>query len=88
MSRITITIIAVFFYFTGASQVLTSDEAISLALENNYGIKLSKNASQIALNNTSRLNTGELPTVRVIGGTDYGLSGSEINYNADEIPVL
>jgi outer membrane protein TolC len=69
-----------------AQLTLSPEEAVKISLENNYGIKLAKNASEIAQNNTSRFNTGELPSVRVNSGANYSISGSEINYNAENIP--
>ena len=43
-------------------KTITPNEAISLALENNYGIKLANNEIELAKNNASILNSGYLPT--------------------------
>src|SRR3712207_3671520 len=42
---------------------LTLEEAIRLGLENNYGIRISQRDVQIARNNVTRGNAGQLPTV-------------------------
>lgn len=56
-----------------AQDVLTKEQAIALALENNYGIKIAKNTVAVAENNKSILNTGYLPTVTGSAGTTYNL---------------
>ncbi len=64
-----------------AQEVLTREQAVSLALENNYGVKIAKNAVAIAENNTDILNTGFLPTVT--GGADatYNLDNAEAEFS-------
>ncbi|ALI98003.1 TolC family protein [Rufibacter tibetensis] len=46
-----------------AQEVLTLEEAVRIALERNYDIKLSANDERIAQNNVSRGNAGMLPNV-------------------------
>lgn len=46
-----------------SQNVLTLEEAIRIALENNYNIKIVRNNQQIAENDLSRGNAGFLPTV-------------------------
>lgn len=88
MFRIITTIIFLsLFSVLQAQSVLSPDEAVSISLKNNYGIQLAKNAKIIARNNTSFFNTGELPSVRLNSGINYGISGSEINYNNETIPA-
>lgn len=43
--------------------VLTLDEAITKTMENNYGIKMTKNNTQKSINNTTAANAGLLPRV-------------------------
>ena len=45
---------ALFFFgiIVNAQQVLTTDEAVKLALEHNYGIKIANNIVEVAENNT------------------------------------
>jgi len=68
------------------AQVLTKQEAAKITLENNFGIKIAKNNLEIAKNNTSKYNTGELPTVFVSSGLNYGIKASDISYHNDKIP--
>ena len=49
--------------FMHAQEILQKKEAVKITLENNLGIKISKNSLDIAENNTSVLNSGYLPTV-------------------------
>jgi len=43
-------------------KLLSKQDAINLALENNFGIKVARNQVEIAKNNKSILNSGYLPT--------------------------
>ena len=49
-----------------AQKLVSVSEAIELALENNYGIKIISNNKEIAKNNAGVLNSGYLPTVKFI----------------------
>ena len=67
--RIFITYILVFLgTVVNAQKVLTTDEAIKLALEHNYGIKIADNTTEVSENNKGILNTGYLPTLTAIAG--------------------
>ncbi len=56
--------LAFFCAFQGSGQAfLPLDRAISVALENNYQIKIAKNREQIAQNDNTKGNAGFLPTV-------------------------
>ena len=59
---------------------LTKEQALYLALENNFGIQVSKNTTEIQKNNSSFLNSGYLPTVSLSGGSNYVGSDSEIAF--------
>ncbi len=64
-----------------AQEVLTKDQAVSKALENNYGVKIAKNAVSVAENNTSILNTGFLPTLTGSAGANYNLDNTEAEFS-------
>ncbi len=64
-----------------AQDLLSQEQAVKLALENNYGIKIAKNAVQIAENNTSVLNSGYLPTLTGNAGATYNLDNNESEYS-------
>ena len=61
-----------------AQNILTKKEALQLALENNFGIKIAKNNVEIAKNNSSIYNSKFLPTVTTNAGANYDISNQEI----------
>jgi len=61
----------------GQTIVITKDEAITKTLENNYGIKRSRNLIDIANNNQSLLNSGYLPSLTANAGTNYNIENIE-----------
>lgn len=71
-----------------AQEVLTKEEAIALALENNYGVKIAKNAVTVAENNKSILNTEFLPTVTSSAGATYNLDNTEAEFSDGSTTVL
>lgn len=54
--------------FTFGQELLTKQEAIEIALKNNFDIRFVKNNLQIAKNNADILNSGYLPTVSAAAG--------------------
>lgn len=71
-----------------AQDVLTTQEAIEIALENNYGIKIANKNVEIAENNTNVLNTGYLPTVTASGGATYNIDNTEAEFSDGSITTL
>lgn len=71
-----------------AQKPLTIEDAVSIALKNNYDIRLAQNSSDIAKINNTLGNAGMLPTLQIGGSGSYGsanvyqklASGSENNY--------
>ena len=63
-----------------AQEFLGEGEAVQRALENNFGIRLAENANVIAKNNTSKYNTGKLPTVSLDGGASYRWDNVTANF--------
>ncbi|TMM52119.1 TolC family protein [Maribacter algarum] len=66
------------FAFTSLSaqdKLLAKQDAVRLALENNFGIKVARNQVEIAKNNKSVLNSGYLPTLT---------NSTTANYNRDD----
>ncbi len=61
-----------------AQKILTKKEALQIALENNYGIKLANNNVDIAKNNSSIYNSRFLPTITTNAGANYDISNQEI----------
>lgn len=60
-------IVALFFlgFFAHAQEILTLENAIKLALENNYEIKIAQNNTKVGTTNNSFANAGMLPSINV-----------------------
>lgn len=71
-----------------AQQMLTKEEAVKLALDNNYDIKIANNNVQVAENNTSVLNSGYLPTLTGTAGATYNLDNTEAEFSNGNSTVL
>ncbi len=71
-----ILILSVFCFSSTWSQetILTKEEVIARALEENFGIRLANNQVKIAENNQSILNSGYLPNLSGIAGANYDLN--------------
>ena len=63
--------------------LLTPDEAVRIALENNYDIRLSKGDAEIARLNNTKANAGMLPTVNLVAGDNVGLNAFQQQNLAD-----
>ncbi|TXE16596.1 TolC family protein [Psychroserpens burtonensis] len=86
--RIYTTCFLVFFgIFAQAQQVLTTDEAVKLALEYNYGIKIANNTVEVADNNTGILNSGYLPTLTGNAGATIDVQNTEGQLANGEIRI-
>ena len=59
---------------------LTKEEALDIALEENFGIKVSRNITEISKNNSNVLNSGYLPALSISGGSNYLESDAEIAF--------
>ena len=71
-------------------QLLSKEEAVNVALENNFGIQVAKNQVEIAENNKSILNSGYLPTLTNTTSANYNRDDSVIEFpgvfNSDGSP--
>ena len=63
--------LAVSFQLNAQVKTISKSEAVALALENNYGIKIAKNNIEVAKNNSSIYNSGFLPTASFTSGANY-----------------
>lgn len=69
---------------TGAG-AQTLAEFIATGLENNYGLKISRNEETIRSNNATAANAGYLPVVNATAGYDGSYGGNESKRRADGI---
>lgn len=68
------------FTVRAQEQVLSKDEAIKIALLNNFDIKVARNEVDVAKNNQSVLNSGYLPTISATAGATYNRDDSTIEF--------
>lgn len=73
-------LLLIVFSKTQGQEKLTKEEALEIALEQNFGIKVSRNVTEIIKNNSGVLNSGYLPTVSILGGSNYTESDAEIAF--------
>jgi hypothetical protein len=57
-----------FYFQVHGQKSLTKEEALDIALEENFGIKVSRNITEISKNNSNVLNSGYLPALSISGG--------------------
>jgi outer membrane protein len=55
----------------GAQSTLSLDEAIAETMKHNYGIKMTKNVTQMSLNNVNPANAGLLPKLDLSGNMNF-----------------
>ncbi|AUS07319.1 TolC family protein [Pseudotamlana carrageenivorans] len=86
------TFVATILLFTHASlvaqEVLTQEKAVSLALGNNYGIKLVGKDVEIATNNADILNSGYLPTLTGSAGATINKDNTEAEFSDGRVTEL
>ncbi|TXE06113.1 TolC family protein [Seonamhaeicola algicola] len=85
-----ISFVSLLFFTTAllAQQKITPKDAVSLALDNNYGIKLAENQVEVAKNNASILNAGYLPTLRGVAGATYNIDNTEAEFSNGDVTTL
>jgi outer membrane protein len=72
MNRIIVPLsILLAFTATHAQQLLTPDDAVSIALQNNYDISVARNDADIAKVNNTLGNAGMLPSAAITGSGNY-----------------
>jgi outer membrane protein TolC len=81
-------VVVAFSIHVQAQKVLSTQEAVSLALENNYGIKMANNTVEIADNNANILNSGFLPTITSNSGATYNLDNTEAVFSNGNVTNL
>ncbi len=73
-------LILVFGELAAQEPLLTKEEAIEQALEQNFNILVARNDVQIADNNKNILNSGYLPTLTGLSGATYNRDDSTIEF--------
>lgn len=62
------------FFFAGAQEILSVDDAINIALKNNFDILVARNDADITRANNTAGNAGMLPIVELNGSGNYELN--------------
>ena len=71
-----------------AQELVSPSKAVTLALENNHGIKIADKNLEVAENNTSIYNSGYLPTVTGNAGATYNLDNIEAEFTNGQSTTL
>jgi len=81
MKKFFISILIIFLScsFSQAQKMLTPEEAVSIALKNNYDILVARTAADIAKVNNTAGNAGMLPTIGITGSDIYNINN--VNQN-------
>lgn len=87
MNKLTL-LFLISFSASFAQEKLTKEKAVSLALENNYGIRIAYNNVKIAENNKSVLNSGYLPTLSGNAGTTFNRDNTNVEFSNGEVTIL
>ncbi|MES2795204.1 MAG: TolC family protein [Bacteroidota bacterium] len=69
-------------------EMLSQEEAVSIALENNYSIKISKTQIKIAESNNTKGNAGMLPTITATGAKNYNVNNTQLKFFDDKLPII
>lgn len=80
MSRSLLVFFLATFCLQAQDGVLSKEEAMVLALEENFGIQMARNQVDIAANNSSILNSGYLPQLSANAGANYNRDDSTIEF--------
>ncbi len=65
------------FFDVAAQPVITLQEAVNIALTNNYNIRIAKNTSAISANNDNYANAGMLPTLNANAASNGSLQNTK-----------
>lgn len=83
-----LTALLLIHFQSGAQELLTLEEAVQTALENNYDIRLSENILEITKNNVSPANAGMLPQADGNLSTNASIQNSSQTRSTGEVREL
>lgn len=72
--------LSIFIANAYCQNTLHADQAVKMAIEHNFDIKRSLNATGIAKNNASKFNTGQLPTISLSGAANLNIDNSNVTF--------
>ena len=90
MIRFRFTVFLLLFSFLVVAQesLLSKEEAIAKALENNFGILVANNNLRIAENNKSLMNSGYLPSLTGNAGASYDKNNQEATFQDGNVRAI
>jgi outer membrane protein len=68
-----------------SQELLSPSQAVEIALENNYSIRIAKNQAKVAANNATYGNAGFLPTLDVGASQNYNIQNTRQEYLSGQI---
>ena len=68
-----------------AQDMLAKTQAVEIALENNYNIKIARNNVEVAANDASIYNSGYLPTLQGSAGANYSSGSSRVEFQDGQV---
>lgn len=71
-----------------AQQELSFDEAVKIALANNYSIQMVEKQQEIAENSVTHLNAGMLPRFNISAGRNFAINNSRFELAQSEQPII
>jgi outer membrane protein TolC len=71
-----------------AQEILTKKEALKIALDNNYGVKIATNNIEVSKNNSSIYNSNYLPSVTTNAGANYSNNNQEIESHSGDVTKI
>ncbi|RRQ50539.1 TolC family protein [Maribacter algicola] len=86
--RLTIFLVLVSFLSGAQENLLSKQEAIAKALENNFGILVANNNLRIAENNKSLMNSGFLPSLTGNAGASYDKNNQEATFQDGNVRAI
>lgn len=70
-----------FIINSGSGQeLLTMENAITIGMDNNYGIQIARNDNEISRNNTAPGNAGMMPTITASGSIDKSYQAAKVDH--------
>lgn len=75
--KILLTLFLFVFLQAFSQEILTKDQAVNLALDHNYGIKIATNKVTMAKNNAGILNSKFLPTLTANAGLNHSITDAK-----------
>jgi outer membrane protein len=88
MNKILFIFLLNFSLDTNAFQTLSPEEAVEIALNNNYAIKIGKTQVKLAQSNNTLGNAGMLPTITGNASKNYSVNNTQLRFFDEKLPII